>query len=75
MGLVSMVYRYFYKNTASLAPSVTQATQDKSASSGAIKKEIISNKELPQELHKTSIRKLKKTKKILIIYLAFNKQI
>ena len=40
-----MVYNFFNKNTASLV--------DKSTSGGTVKNEIISNKELAEELHKS----------------------
>ena len=53
-GLASMVYRFFDKKSASLA--------DKSASSGTVKNENISNKELAEELHKPIIKKFKKRK-------------
>ena len=36
-GLASMVYKFFYKKSALFARSETLATQDKSASSGAVK--------------------------------------
>ena len=49
-----MVYKSFDKKNTSLA--------DKSAFGGAIKNEIMSNKELAEELHKPIIRKFKKTK-------------
>ena len=52
-GLASMVL---------LARSETLATQNKSASSGAIKNENISNKELSSELLKAIIRKFKERK-------------
>ena len=45
-GLASTVYKFFVKK----------------ATSGAIKNEIISNKELAEELHKPIIRKFKKRK-------------
>ena len=45
-GLASIVYNFF----------------DKKTSGGTIKNEIISNKELAEELHKPIIRKLEKTK-------------
>ena len=53
-GLASMVYKFFYKKSTLLA--------DKYISSGAIKNENISNKELAQELHKPIIKKFKKRK-------------
>ena len=53
-GLASMVYKFFDKNAASLV--------DKSTSGGTIKNEIISNKELAEELHKPIIRKFSKRK-------------
>ena len=45
-GLASMVYKFFGKNT----------------SSGAVKNEDMSNKELAEELHKQMIRKFKNQK-------------
>ena len=36
--------------------------QDKSAAGGAVKNKIMQNKELPEELHKPVIRKIKKRK-------------
>ena len=45
-GLASMVYKFF----------------DKKMSSGTVNNDIISNKELAEELHKTIIRKFKKRK-------------
>ena len=45
-GLVSMVYKCFHKNK----------------SGGIVKNEIISNKELEEELHKPNIRKYEKRK-------------
>ena len=41
---------------------------DKSAPGGVVKNEIISNKELEEELHKGIIRKLKEKKSALIFY-------
>ena len=41
---------------------------DKSAPDGVVKNEIISNKELEEELHKGIIRKLKEKKSALIFY-------
>ena len=49
-----MVYKSFDKKNTSLA--------DKSAFGGAIKNEIMSNKELAEELHKPIIRKFEKRK-------------
>ena len=49
-----MVYKFYVKTSASLA--------EKSASSEAIKNEIMSNKELAEELDKPIIRKFKKQK-------------
>ena len=51
-GLALMVYKFFDKKSALLA--------DKSASGGAIKNEIMSNKELADESHKPIIGKFKK---------------
>ena len=51
-GLASMVYKCF----------------DKKDSGRAIKKEIISNKEVAEESHKPIIRKFKKRKSILTFY-------
>ena len=51
-GLALMVYKFFDKKSALLA--------DKSASGGAIKNEIMSNKELAEESHKPIIGKFKK---------------
>ena len=45
-GLASMVYKFF----------------DKKMSSGTVNNDIISNKELTEELHKTITRKFKKRK-------------
>ena len=53
-GLASVVYKFFDKKSASLA--------DKSVSSGAIKNEIISKKELAEELRKPIIKKSEKWK-------------
>ena len=53
-GLPSMVYKFFDKKFASLA--------DKSASSGAIKNDIMYNKKLDGDLNKPIIRKFKKRK-------------
>ena len=60
--LASMVENFFDKKSALLAWSESLATRDKSASGGAIKIEIISNKELAQELHKPIIRNFNKRK-------------
>ena len=57
-----MVYKYFDKKSAPLSLSETFATQDKSASGGAIKNENMRNKELAGELHKPIIRKFEKRK-------------
>ena len=48
VGLASMVYKYFDRKKASLV--------DKSTFGGTVKNEIISNKELAEELHKPIIR-------------------
>ena len=69
-GLASMVYKFFDKKTSSLAQSqtllsetlATQPMRDKSAAGGAVKNEIMQNKELNEELHKPAIRKIKKRK-------------
>ena len=53
-GLASMVYKFFDKNPASLS--------DKSASIGAIKNEIMSNKESAEKLRKPIIRKFETRK-------------
>ena len=47
-GIISMVYKFFDKKSASLAQSETVATRDKYASGGAIKNENISNKEVAE---------------------------
>ena len=52
LRLASMVYKFFDKKTASPV--------DKSTSSGTIKNEIISNKQLAGELHKPIIRRFDK---------------
>ena len=52
--LASMVYNFFNKKSALLP--------EKSASGGTVKKEITSNKELAEELHKLINRKFKKGK-------------
>ena len=52
--IVSMVYKFFDKKVASLV--------GKSPSDGIAKNEIISNKELAEELHKPVIRKFEKRK-------------
>ena len=52
-----MVYTSFDKITASLARSETLAMRNKSASRGAAEREILSNQELVEELHKPFIRK------------------
>ena len=61
-GLASMVYNLFDKKTsgrvAMLARSDTLATRNKSV----IKNEIVSNKELAEELHKPILRKFNKGK-------------
>ena len=65
-----MVYKMFDKKTASLAQShtllfetlATRPMRDKSAAGGAVKNEIMQNKELPEELHEPVIRKIKKRK-------------
>ena len=57
-----MVYKFFGEKSASVARSKTFATRDKSASSGAIKNENISNKELSEELNKPITRKFEKRK-------------
>ena len=49
-----MVYKFFDKKTGSFA--------GKSSSGGTVKNEIISNKELAEELHKPVIRKFEKRK-------------
>ena len=41
---------------------------DKKTAVGAIKNEIIQNKELAEELHKPIIRKFEKTTSIIIFY-------
>ena len=51
-GLASMVYKCFHKNN----------------SGGAVKNEIISNKELEEELHKAIVKKYEKKKGTLIFY-------
>ena len=51
-GNASMVYKFF----------------DKNSSSGTVKSEIISNKELSEELHKIISRKLEKKKSTPTIY-------
>ena len=61
-GLATMVYNFFEKKFALLERSGTLSPRDKYASGGAIKNEIISNKELAEELHKPIIRKFKKRK-------------
>ena len=48
-GLASMVYKFF----------------DIKVSGGAVKNEIMSNKELAQELHKPTIRKFEKKSKLI----------
>ena len=53
-GLASMVYNFFDKKASGGASTL----ENKSA----IKKEIISNKQLAEELHKPIIRKFKKKK-------------
>ena len=50
--LASMVYKFFDKKTVSLV--------DRSTSGGTVKNEVISNKELAEELHKPVIRKFEK---------------
>ena len=52
--LASMVYNFFNEKSALLP--------EKSASGGTVKKEITSNKELAEELHKLIYRKFKKGK-------------
>ena len=51
-GLASMLCKCFYKKTAPLA--------DKSATGGAIKNQITSDKDLTEEIRKSIIRKFKK---------------
>ena len=53
-GLASMVYEFFDSKVASRA--------DKSTPRGAVKSEIVQNKELAKELHKPYIRKFEKRK-------------
>ena len=53
--IASVVYKSFDKKSALLA--------DKSASGGAIKIKIMSNKELAEELHKEIIRKFENIRK------------
>ena len=53
-GLASMVYEFFDSKVASRA--------DKSTSRGAVKSEIVQNKELAKELHKPYITKFEKRK-------------
>ena len=63
--LASVVYKFFDEKFVSntrwenLPP---WAMRDKSASDGAVKNEISSNKELAKELHKTVIIKFEKRK-------------
>ena len=64
-GLTLMIYKFFYKKSASLAQSETLATRDKSASGRAFKDEIMSNKELAKELGKSIIKKFEKKKSTL----------
>ena len=54
MSLASTIYKFFIKKSTSFA--------DKSASSGGIKIENMSNEELSKELHKPIIRKFEKRK-------------
>ena len=60
-GLSSMVYKYFYKTSATCALLKALATRKKFAG-GAIKNENMSKKELAEELHKPIIRKFKNRK-------------
>ena len=50
--LVLMIYNFFYKKSTLVA--------DKSASGSDVKREIVSNQELAEELHKPIIRKFEK---------------
>ena len=52
-----MVYTSFDKITASLARLETLAMRNKSASRADTEREILSNQELVEELHKPFIRK------------------
>ena len=54
-GFTSMVYKSFDKKSASLARSETLDTRDKSAFSGAVKNENMTNQESAEELHKPII--------------------
>ena len=56
-NLVSMVYRFFDKKSASLT--------DKSAKGGGAKNEIKQNEQLAEELHKPINKKLKKITSII----------
>ena len=55
-----MVYKSFDKNTTSLG--------DKSTAGRTVKNEIISTKELAEELHKPIIRKFEKSKSTITFY-------
>ena len=55
-----MVYKSFDKNTTSLG--------DKSTAGRTVKNEIISTKELAEELHKPIIRKFEKRKSTITFY-------
>ena len=58
----SMVCNIFNKKSVSLARLETLAKQDKSNSSGSVKNENMSNKELAEDLHKPIIGQFKKGK-------------
>ena len=62
LKILNMIDNFFDKKSASLAGSETWVTQDISVSSGTIKNENMSNKELAEELHKPIIRKFKNRK-------------
>ena len=70
-----MVYKFFDKKTsggaATLAQWETLATRNKSA----IRNDIISNKELGEELHKPIIRKFEKRKVHSLLYTIFEARI
>ena len=57
-GIASMVYRFF----------------DKKNSGGTVKNEVISNKELADELHKAIVRKCKKKKYTRFLWTMFGTQ-